>query len=60
MFRSRAQKIENQTHTGGSFSVILVPQVQKSDKPMTENTLLNSEEKRVFLSRIIPHGPKKR
>ena len=27
---------------------------------MLENSLLNSKEKRVFLSRIIPHGLRKR
>ena len=59
MFRSRAQKRENQAHTERFFSINLVPQVQKSDKPMPENTPLNSVEKRVILSRIIPHGPRK-
>ena len=43
----------------GFFYINLVPQVWKSDKPMPKNTLVNSEEKRVFLFHIIPHGPKK-
>ena len=56
MFRSRAQKRENQAHTERFFSINLVPQVQKIDKPVPENTLLNFVEKRVIFSRIIPHG----
>ena len=60
MFRSKAWKRENWAHTRCSFSVNLVLEDRKSDKPIPENTLLNSEEKRVCLFLIIPHGPKKR
>ena len=36
------------------------PSGPKSDKPVPDNTLPNFVEKRVILSRIIPHGPRKR
>ena len=54
------KKEKNKLIPGVTFFVSLVTQLRKSDKPIPENTLLNSEEKRVFLSRIIPHGLRKR
>ena len=48
MFRSKSRKIENEAQKG-SFSVNLVLQIRKRDKPMPKDTLLDFEENRVFL-----------